>query len=249
MGCWVISGWFVHRRSVGAVDVVGVVGAVGAVDAVDVVGVAGVVGAVDVVDAIDAVGTVDVVDVVVRRSSAASPVQPAACAAGLNQTASIPPESPAFQSICPRHNIKIHSDCPRNQMLPQHRNTSIILRPQTIFKRGNMYACSSAARSLTLCIPILRLRPVSHAVCPYTSTSPGLSRGVSPYFRAARSFPRRLSILRPHPGSLRSPTSGLSEGMPASPPQGKACWPSPVFRLRAKQTHPVGNKPAAMPQA
>ena len=222
MGCWVISGWFVHRRSVGVVDVVG---------------------------AVDAVGTVDVVDVVVRRSSAASPVQPAACAAGLNQTASIPPESPAFQSICPRHNIKIHSDCPRNQMLPQHRNTSIILRPQTIFKRGNMYACSSAARSLTRCIPILRLRLVFHAVYPYTSTSPGLSRGVSPYFRAARSFPRRLSILRPHPGSLCSPTSGLSEGMPASPPQGKACWPSPVFRQRAKQTHPVGNKPAAMPQA
>ena len=213
MGCWVISGWFVHRRSVGAVD------------------------------------AVDVVGVVVRRSSAASPVQPAACAAGLNQTASIPPESPAFQSICPRHNIKIHSDCPRNQMLPQHRNASIILRPQTIFKRGNMYACSSAARSLTRCIPILRLRSVFHAVYPYTSTSLSLSRGASPYFRAARSFPRRLSILRPHPGSLRSPTSGLSEGMPASPPQGKACWPSPVFRLRAKQTHPVGNKPAAMPQA
>ena len=196
MGCWVISGWFVHRRSVGAVDAVDVAGAVGTVDAVDVV---------------------DVVGAVVRRSSAARPVQPAACAAGLNQTASIPPESPAFQSICPRHNIKIQSDCPRNPMRPQHRNASIILRPQTIFKRGNKYACSSAARSLTRCIPILRLRSVFHAVHPHTSTSLSLSRGVSPYFRAARSFPRRLSILRPHPGSLRSPTSGLSEGMPAPP--------------------------------
>ena len=142
MGCWVISGWFVHRRSVG---------------------VAG------------AVGTVDVVDVVVHRSSAASPVQPAACAAGLNQTASIPPESPAFQSICPRHNIKIHSDCPRNQMLPQHRNASIILRPQTIFKRGNMYACSSAARSLTRCIPILPRRPVFSSATLHTSTSSGFA--------------------------------------------------------------------------
>ena len=144
MGCWVISGWFVHRRSVGAVGAV------------------------------------------VRRSSAASPVQPAACAAGLNQTASIPPESPAFQSICPRHNIKIHSDCPRNQMLPQHRNTSIILRPQTIFKRGNMYACSSAARSLTRCIPILRLRLVFHAEYPHTSAPPGLFLGDSPYFDLIR---------------------------------------------------------------
>ena len=213
MGCWVISGWFVHRRSVGTVDVVGAIDAVDAVDVIDAVGT------VDAVDAVDAVGAVDAV---VRRSSAASPVQPAACAAGLNQTASIPPESPAFQSICPRHNIKIHSDCPRNQMLPQHRNTSIILRPQTIFKRGNMYACSSAARSLTRCIPILRLRSVSHAVHPHSSTSLSLSRGVSPYFRAARSFPRRLSILRPHPGSLRSPTSGLSEGMPAAWPLARA---------------------------
>ena len=151
MGCWVISGWFVHRRSVGVAGAVGTVGTIDAVDAVDVVGV------------------------VVRRSSAASPVQPAACAAGLNQTASIPPESPAFQSICPRHNIKIHSDCPRNQMLPQHRNTSIILRPQTIFKRGNMYACSSAARSLTRCIPILPRRPVFSSATLHTSTSSGFA--------------------------------------------------------------------------
>lgn len=91
MGCWVISGWFVHRRSVGVVDVVG---AVDVVDAVDVVGAIDAVGAVGTVGTIDAV---DVVDVVVRRSSAASPVQPAACAAGLNQTASIPPESPALK--------------------------------------------------------------------------------------------------------------------------------------------------------
>ena len=47
--------------------------------------------------------------------------------------------------------------------------------------------------------------------------------GSSLYFHAIWSFPRRLPILRPHPGSLRSPTSGLSEGMPASPAQGKAC--------------------------
>ena len=40
---------------------------------------------------------------------------------------------------------------------------------------------------------------------------------------AANGFRWRTSKVRPHPGSLRSLTSGLSEGMPASPAQGKAC--------------------------
>ena len=191
MGCWVISGWFVHRRSVGAVDVV---------------------------------------DAVVRRSSTASPVQPAACAAGLNQTASIPPESPAFQSICPRHNIKIHSECPRNQMLPQHRNTFIILRPQTIFKRGNMYACSSAARSLTRCIPILRLRSVFHAEYPHTSAPPGLFLGDSPYFDLIR-----VRFAHPPAGFPKECLRPLLRGRPVGHPLCSDCGQSKRIRWAISQ--------------
>ena len=206
MGCWVISGWFVHRRSVGVAGAVGTVGTIDAVDAVDVVGV------------------------VVRRSSAASPVQPAACAAGLNQTASIPPESPAFQSICPRHNIKIHSDCPRNQMLPQHRNTSIILRPQTIFKRGNMYACSSAARSLTRCVPILRLRSVFHAEYPHTSAPPGLFLGDSPYFDLIR-----VRFAHPPAGFPKECLRPLLRGRPVGHPLCSDCGQSKRIRWAISQ--------------
>ena len=137
MGCWVISGWSVHRRSVGAVDAVGAVG------------------------------------VVVRRSSAASPVQPAACAAGLNQTASIPPESPAFQSICPRHNIKKSIQIVRETKCFPSIGIHLLYYARKPFSRGE--------------------------ICTHAAQPPGLSRGASPFFDFAQSFTRSIPILPRRP--------------------------------------------------